>query len=74
MARNPIVPCRECKAPMIFLTTKLGRSNPTNASTITNEEMLILEKGGDVQFNSDHHISHFSDCPARDRFRRKRGA
>ena len=57
------VQCRVCGRPIVFLPTAGGRSIPVNVETMS---------PGETVFMPGKHISHFSDCPAADQFRKKR--
>ena len=55
--------CRSCKKPIVWLTTKNGRTMPVDEAGVSE---------GDVVFDATRHVSHFSTCPAADTFRKKK--
>lgn len=56
--------CRACGKEIIFLMTCKGKVMPVNKET---------GGVGDIDFDPQKHVTHFSDCPAADKFR-KQGA
>lgn len=58
-----IVRCRSCNARIVFLLTASGKRMPVDADTVEQD---------DEEFDGSHHISHFSSCRDRDKWRRPR--
>ncbi len=57
--------CRRCKAPIIWLTTKLGKSMPVDAASVRNASLAGLPV-----FDPKIHVSHFATCKFADYFRK----
>lgn len=54
-------PCKSCGKLIVFMPTLKGKFMPVNLESVENE---------DVYFDSKKHVSHFSDCPKADSFRK----
>jgi hypothetical protein len=59
------VPCRDCGKLIVWMKTKNGKNMPVNAETVKFGEILLFDQ-------SKGHVSHFSDCPAAEKFRKPR--
>lgn len=57
------VACRSCGAAIIWLSTKAGKTMPTDASRV---------KPHDTLFDYEQHTSHFATCPNAAAHRRSR--
>jgi len=55
--------CRACRAAIVYLKTKTGKSMPVNAETV----MAV-----DTVFDHTRHTSHFATCPKADEFRKSK--
>jgi len=56
--------CRSCRAPIVWLRTNTGHRMPVNADTAQpHDEIFVYGR----------HVSHFSTCPQRDDWRKRRG-
>jgi hypothetical protein len=64
--RHPFwVPCRSCKAPVVWFRTAAGKRMPVDEATtqpIDAEHQLDLKR----------HISHFATCPDQAKWRKPR--
>ena len=57
------VPCRSCKAPIVWLKTSRGKNMPADASSVGVDDVL---------FDPAKHISHFATCPNANQHRKPR--
>lgn len=64
MAEDPRTKrCRSCKAAIVFLKTRTGKTMPIDADTVEpGDEFLELGK----------HVSHFATCPDATYYRKPR--
>ena len=60
---NDVKECRSCKAPIVWMKTRSGKSCPVNADTYHGEEL----------FDRGIHTAHFATCPNADQFRKPAG-
>ena len=56
-----IVKCRDCGKEIVFLTTERLKKVPVNTETVSE---------GETRYIHGKHISHFSDCPGANKFRK----
>ena len=61
--------CKRCNAEIVYLKTKKGGFIPVNTSSLSEKEILSNEV---ILFNHETHITHFSDCPFANEFRKKK--
>lgn len=78
-----IVRCKSCNAPMVFITTKKGKSMPCNAKLVRFDfeaggpALLVTEDGEVVRGRisktgaDEGYISHYATCPHANEFRRR---
>ena len=67
--------CRDCKKEIVFLPTKNGKTMPTNWESLNSIDQRGYREKFVIEFNSKSgHVSHFSDCPAADKFRKPKEA
>lgn len=59
--------CKHCGKSIVFMRTKSGKSMPVNAETVSYGDEFTKF------YDSKIHISHFSDCPGAEKFRRPKG-
>jgi len=53
-----------------FLKTNNGKLIPVNAETLNDSELYDLKNNIQRLFDSQRHVTHFTDCPKSDKFRR----
>lgn len=63
--------CKACKKEIYFLKTNSGKLIPVNAETLNDSELHDLQNNMQRLFDSDRHVTHFTDCPKSNKFRRK---
>lgn len=62
--------CEACGKEIYFLKTKNGKLMPVNAETMTSVELRDAQENLTRLFVYGRHISHFSDCPKAEKFRK----
>jgi len=64
---------KHCDKKIIFLiNSETNRSIPVEYDSLTTDEIKGLDSGINVLYNKVHHINHYTSCPDRDRFRKKK--
>jgi len=64
--------CKSCGKPIVFLRTEKGKMIPVNSDTVDVVDIKGTPVCVDEYFDHKRHVSHFSDCPAADKFRKKK--
>ncbi|KUG25894.1 hypothetical protein ASZ90_004281 [hydrocarbon metagenome] len=63
--------CKACRKEIYFCNTKNGKFIPVNAETLNESELSDLQNGMKRLYEPTRHVTHFSDCPNSNKFRRK---
>jgi hypothetical protein len=65
-----VMQCRTCKADIVWLRTKAGKSMPVNVQPTA--APFRGPTAGETAYKHGEHQSHFVTCPQRDEHRRSR--
>ena len=79
---STIEACRSCSAPVIWCTTKLGKSMPVDLDPTAGGNLSVERRGGRTPLvhvvanhltlgRDDLHTSHFVTCPQAKTWRRR---
>lgn len=60
---RPVLACRACGDPIVFLRTTAGKQMPVDAETAGSDEIYNAARG---------HTSHYATCPKGAQFRKKK--
>lgn len=69
--KNTMATC-ECGKEITWLKTSSGKSMPVNTDSIPETDKKSLRRGDKVLFDYRTMVSHFSDCPNADKFRKEK--
>jgi len=64
--------CKRCNADIVYLTTDSGKHIPVNTSSLSEDDKMGILYKNKVRFDHKRHITHFSDCPFANEFRKKK--
>lgn len=63
--------CKSCKANIYWLPTEKGKTMPTDADSLTEDEKRWIESNRELLFKFGKHTSHFATCPNARKHRKK---
>lgn len=69
-----IVPCRSCKARIVWFRTPKGKLMPVDAEPATVNGIRYAVEVGDVRYEKARHMPHFATCPDGPRWSRPKKA